>query len=139
MEETEAMIHNRRDMVTRNDLEIELNKFKQFAFAQNMVQVSVGMVLAGAFGKVVSAISNNLIMPLVQYVLSTTGEGWRAAVWKPIPSLTFEIGAFVGSFVDFLLTALVLYVLYVKIAKPILYPEANAEPAPKVPVCPPSV
>ena len=128
-----------RNLVSREELDEEFQKFKSFAFQQNMVNVAVGMVLATAFGKVVTAISNNLIMPIVNYVLSTTGEGWRAAVWKPIPSLTFEVGAFVGSFVDFLLTAVVLYVLYIKIAKPILYPEADAEPAPKVPVCPPSV
>ena len=108
------MHHQERNLISREELDQELANFKKFAFANSMVQVAVGMVLATAFGKVVSAISNNLIMPLVNYVISTTGEGWRTAVWKPIPSLTIEVGAFAGSFVDFLLTAIVLYIIYVK-------------------------
>ena len=128
----------KKELVSREDLENELKGFKKFAFQKSMIDVAVGVILAGAFQKIITAISNGVIMPLANAALSSTGDGWRNAVWKITPNVVIETGAFVGSFVDFLLTALLLYILYVKIATPLLYPEdGNDSPPLKIPIYPP--
>ncbi|GAI79417.1 unnamed protein product, partial [marine sediment metagenome] len=42
-----------------------LKEFKDFAFKGNMVDLAVGVIIGGAFGKVITSIVNDLIMPLV--------------------------------------------------------------------------
>ena len=42
-----------------------LKEFKEFAFKGNMVDLAVGVIIGGAFGKVITSIVNDLIMPLV--------------------------------------------------------------------------
>ena len=112
-----------KDFVSKEDLEKELKNFKAFALQRSMVDISVGMILATAFGKVIAAISSNLIMPLSGIFFDPDKESWRNYVWVITPSIKIETGAFFGSLIDFLLTALLLYILYIKLAKPILFPD----------------
>ena len=45
----------------------EYNEFKKFAFKKNMVELAIAFMLGGAFQQVVSAISKNLVMPIINY------------------------------------------------------------------------
>jgi large conductance mechanosensitive channel len=100
-------------------LKIEAENFKKFAFQGNIIQLAVAFILGAAFQKVVTAVSETLIMPIINFALnwlcSTTGTHWRTLTWTPIHGMTFETGAFIGSFVDFLIIAVILYILWIKI------------------------
>lgn len=100
-----------RSFIGQRDLE----GYRRFAFKDDMIKLSVGFILGSAFNKVVCGISDYLVMPVMSYLISTTGEGWRDLKFVPVYGLEFEIGRLVGVFVDFLMVSTVLYLFYVKI------------------------
>lgn len=97
----------------------EYNEWKTFALKGEMTQMAIAFILGTAFTKVVNSISNNLIMPFLNYGLSFTGDGWRKWKISPISGLEIEVGMFLGSLIDFLLISIVLYIMYRKLMKSI--------------------
>jgi large conductance mechanosensitive channel len=95
--------------------------FKKFAFKGNVVDLAVGVVIGGAFGKIVSALVADLVMPIVALVLPS-GD-WRksglvlkhAAVEKD--NVILNYGDFVGAVLDFFVVAFVLYLIVTRIIK----------------------
>ena len=100
--------------------EEELKQWKKFAFKGRMIEMAIAFILGAAFQKVVSSISQNLIMPMVNYVVGKTGEDWRDCSLSPLEGMTFELGQFAGSFLDFVLISIILYVVYRKVMFPLL-------------------
>lgn len=103
-------------------LDKELEEYKKFAFDKNMVQVAIGLVLANAFQKTVTGISDYLFMPIVNYFVNSTDGNWRDMVFTPIAGMNIEIGRLAGMFCDFFIITLILYLIYSKILKKI-WPE----------------
>jgi large conductance mechanosensitive channel len=93
----------------------DLEDYRRFAFRDDMLKLSVGFMLGGAFNGVVRAISECLVMPIVNFLISSTDGGWRNLAWQPMSGLRFEVGSLLGSFVDFFLISAILYILYMKI------------------------
>lgn len=93
----------------------EFKKYKDFAFKNDVMKLSVGVILGGSFNKVVQGISDFLIMPIVSFTISKTGKTWRDIEIIPLNGLKFEVGRLAGVFVDFLVVSLVLYLFYVKL------------------------
>jgi len=89
-----------------------LEEFKKFAFKGQMVQMAVAFMLGAAFNSVVKSISENLVMPVVNYMLSHTGTNWREYTWNPTEGLEIELGIFAGAFVDFLLIATIFFIIW---------------------------
>jgi len=77
-----------------------------------MLKMAIAFILGGAFSKTVSAISECLIMPLLNFILKFTGEHWKTATWEPLQGLVFEVGKFGAATVDFFLISLVLFVMW---------------------------
>ena len=86
-----------------------LADFKTFALKGNVVDLAVAVVIGGAFGKIVSALVADLVMPLVNAMMPQ-GD-WRK--WEASP-LHFRVGDFLGTVVDFLLVAFVVFLVMVK-------------------------
>jgi len=105
----------------KEEAQEELSKFKRFAFQGSMIQMAVAFILGAAFKNVVTSISENLIMPVINYVINwllcTTGSEWRKVSWTPVEDMTFEVGKFIGSFIDFLIIAIILYIVWKKILR----------------------
>lgn len=81
--------------------------FKTFIMKGNVVDLAIAVVIGGAFGKIVTAFVSGIVMPLLSYVLPK-GD-WQAwALGK------FEIGKVVGAAVDFIIIALVIFLVLVK-------------------------
>ena len=97
----------------------EYEQFKKFAFKGQMIQMAIAFMMGAAFSSVVKSISENLIMPVINFGLSKTGDDWREFAYTPIEGLTLELGKFCAAFVDFFLIALVLYILYAKLLQPL--------------------
>jgi large conductance mechanosensitive channel len=84
-----------------------INEFKAFALKGNVVDLAVAVVIGGAFGKIVSALVADIIMPVVGKI--TPNQEWRT--WT---AGGLKLGDFLGAVVDFFLIAAVLFVVVVK-------------------------
>ncbi len=90
-----------------------ISEFKDFAFKGNLIDMAVGVIIGGAFGKLLDSFVKNVIMPAVSLVM----PGEQGYVdWKlTIGEKTIPYGLFLGEIVSFLLIALVLFIFMVKI------------------------
>ncbi|WP_423409285.1 large conductance mechanosensitive channel protein MscL [Heyndrickxia sp. MSNUG] len=81
--------------------------FKKFALKGNVLDLAVGVIIGGAFGKIVSSLVNDIIMPIVGLV--TFGEDFSKLSYKVI-----KYGAFLQSVVNFFITAFAIF-LFIKL------------------------
>jgi large conductance mechanosensitive channel len=115
-----------------------LNEFKTFALKGNMIDLAVAVVIGGAFGAIVTSLVNDIIMPAISYVLPAgmSYEQWRiGSEAKPI-----RIGKFLAAIVNFLIVALAVFLVIVKVlgtlVKKAAPPPPPGEPATKeCPLC----
>lgn len=100
-----------------------LRDFQEFALKGSVVDLAVGVIIGAAFGKIVSSLVDNIIMPLIDPLLKMFGNDWRnlavgATKFKDgIPQDGIRIGLFLGSIVDFLIIALVIFIAIQAIQK----------------------
>jgi large conductance mechanosensitive channel len=87
-----------------------IQEFKAFALKGNVVDLAVGVVIGAAFGKIVSALVDDLIMPLVGALLP--GQEWRDFT---VTSLNFKVGHLLGQLLDFFIIAAVLFLVVQKL------------------------
>ncbi|MBC8545835.1 large-conductance mechanosensitive channel protein MscL [Clostridiaceae bacterium NSJ-31] len=89
-------------------------EFKKFAFKGNVIDMAVGVIIGGAFGKIVTSLVNDLIMPFFGYL--TAGMDFKELKWvlsKTVMQggqevvLNTEIlyGSFIQNIIDFLIIA----------------------------------
>jgi large conductance mechanosensitive channel len=92
--------------------------FKEFLLKNNVLALAVAVIVGGAVGKVVSSLAADLIMPVISLVLPS-GE-WRAAKFVLSKSVgpdgkeavnAINYGTFFGNLVDFIIIALVVYLM----------------------------
>ncbi|HEV8604882.1 MAG TPA: large conductance mechanosensitive channel protein MscL [Tepidisphaeraceae bacterium] len=102
-------------------------EFKSFAFKGNMIDLAVAVVIGAAFGAVVNSMVKNIFMPLLSYVIPNQG-GYRA--WH-IGRL--EVGAFLSEVLNFLIIALAVFLVIVKLIG-VLMQKAAPPPAPSEPI-----
>ena len=119
-----------------------IQEFKAFAMRGNVVDLAVGVVIGGAFGKIVTSMVSDVIMPFVGFL--TGGVNFtdhkfviRQAteeipnIQKAMPAITLNWGNFVQASVDFLIVAFCIF-LVVKMMAKLQKPAAPApEAAPK--------
>ena len=95
--------------------------FKKFAFKGNVVDLAVGVVIGAAFGKIVSALVADFIMPVVA-LLMPAGD-WRAngiVLREGIDEksrVILKYGDFLGAIFDFFIVAFVLFLIVSKLVK----------------------
>ena len=111
--------------------------FKEFLLKNNVLALAVAVIVGGAVGKVVSSLAADLIMPVISLMLPS-GE-WRSAKMAIGKSVgpdgkevinTINYGSFFGNVVDFLIIALVVYLITKALIK-----EAPAAPSKNCPRC----
>jgi large conductance mechanosensitive channel len=89
------------------------SEFKEFAMKGNVVDLAVGVVIGAAFGKIVSALVENVIMPPLGLALSGVSFSDLAVTLATDPSgkpVLLKYGAFLQSVFDFVIIAFVLFV-----------------------------
>ncbi len=99
-----------------------LQEFKAFALKGNVVDMAVGVIIGGAFGKIVTSLVNDVLMPPIGVLLggknfSDLGVVLKAAVLNPEtgevvdPEVLWKYGAFLQTCIDFLIIALSIFVM----------------------------
>lgn len=103
-----------------------LAEFKEFAVKGNVVDMAVGVIIGGAFGKIVSSMIENVITPLL------LNPALEAAGLSKIEELTIwggvQYGIFLSAVINFVIIALILFLMIKGINK-LKTPPTPAEPA----------
>ena len=99
-------------------------EFKKFISRGNVIDLAVGVIIGGAFSAIVTALTNHILMPLINWVLAAIigKEGMAGAVTMLSPSyvngeldmatsIYIDWGAFISAIINFLLIALVLFLI----------------------------
>ena len=97
-----------------------LKEFKQFAMRGNVIDMAVGIVIGSAFGKVVTSLVNDIIMPPIGLLLNgvnftdlkiTIKEATTDATGQAVNAITLNWGSFVQFIIDFLIIAFTVFIL----------------------------
>jgi large conductance mechanosensitive channel len=88
------------------------DEFKNFAFKGNVIDLAVGVIIGAAFGKIISSLVENLIMPLIGLVLPNP-KGYEGLSWS-VGDKTIPYGKFLADVVSFLIVAVTLFFFIVK-------------------------
>ena len=119
------------------------NEFKDFAMRGNVVDMAVGVIIGAAFGKIVTWLGNDIIMPAIG--MATGGMNFSAFKWviqKGVtegteiitPEVAITWGAFVQTIIDFIIIAFCIFVAIKFINN--LKKKPAEEPAPEAPAGP---
>ncbi len=91
-----------------------LEEFKEFIARGNVMDMAVGVIIGGAFGKIVSSLVENILMPLIGILLGGVNFSDLAVT---VGSAEVKYGIFLQSVFDFLIIALVIFIIIKQIAK----------------------
>lgn len=116
-----------------------LKEFKEFALRGNVVDLAIGVIIGGAFGKIISSLVNDILMPPIGLILGKVDFSnlYLNMSGKPYANLadaqaagaaTLNYGIFLNNVIDFLIVALVVFLLIRQINRLGRKPEAPVEP-----------
>ena len=115
-----------------------ISEFKEFAMKGNVVDLAVGVIIGTAFGKIVSALVDGVIMPVVGNLIGGVNFSELAFVLQnavigpdgkeTAAAVAIKYGAFLQTVIDFMIIAFVLFVV-IKVMNRLKKAEAAAPPA----------
>ena len=111
-------------------------EFKEFAMRGNVIDLAVGVVIGGAFGKIVSSLVDAVIMPVVGILTGGVNFSTLAVTLGTSPKgdpVLLKYGVFIQSLVDFLIIAAVIFLAIRAINRLTKPPVAVAAPPPAPP------
>lgn len=114
-----------------------MNEFKAFALQGNVVSMAVGIIIGGAFQSIITSLIDNIINPIIGCFSYGGISGLSVTIWKA----ELYIGTFVMDVVNFLVMALVVFLIVkamnTAMAKArALGPKAETPEAPATKICP---
>ncbi len=119
-----------------------IQDFKAFALKGNVIDMAVGVIVGGAFGKIVSSLVDDIIMPVITICTGNTGfenmkyvihhaEPADAALGKAaVEEVAINYGMFIQNIVDFLIIALSIFIALRVTMKFMKKEKEEAAPAP---------
>ena len=115
-----------------------MKEFKEFAMRGNMLDLAIGIIIGAAFGKVVSSVVNDVLMPPIGVLIggvdfSSFGLTLKEAVDKT-PAAIIRYGVFLNNVIDFLIVAVAVFMI-VKVINRMQVQKVVA-PAPTTKACP---
>ena len=122
-----------------------LSEFKEFAMKGNVVDMAVGVIIGAAFGKIVTSLVNDVIMPVIGVL--TGGVNFSDKKWIiqqavadgetiVTPEVAVTWGAFVQTVIDFIIIAFCIFVAIKFMNKLKRAPEPAPAPEPEAPAAP---
>jgi large conductance mechanosensitive channel len=85
-----------------------IEEFSEFLKNYQVIGLAVAVIIGAAAGKMVTAMVNDIIMPIIAVLVP--GGDWKTSVLE-IGPMKFLIGDFVGAIIDFVIVALVIYLI----------------------------
>ena len=98
-----------------------VKEFKEFITRGNVLDMAIGVVIAGAFGKITTSLVNDLLMPFIGFLCGSRDMTALNVIIRPAEvdaagevvkeAITLGFGTFVGTVIDFLLVAFVVFAI----------------------------
>ena len=98
-----------------------IEEFKTFIARGNVFDMAVGVVIGGAFGKITTSLVNDLLLPFIGWICGSRDMGAMNVLVRPAElneagevvkeAISLNFGTFIGTIIDFLLIALVVFLL----------------------------
>ena len=113
-------------------------EFKEFAVKGNVIDLAVGVIIGAAFGKIVTALVDNVIMPPIGLLIGgvdfadwawTLKEASVDAAGNPVAAVSIGIGSFLNAVIQFLIVAFAIFIA----VKAMNRLSRKEEPAPAAP------
>lgn len=117
-----------------------LKEFKAFAMRGNVLDLAIGVIIGGAFGKIITSLVNDIIMPPIGLLLGKVDFSnlYINLSGKPFANLkdaqaagaaTINYGLFLNTIIDFLIVAFIIFLIVREINRLTPKPATPAEPA----------
>ena len=119
-----------------------MTEFREFAMRGNVIDLAVGVVIGGAFGKIVSALVDKVIMPPIGVLIGGVDfaslgiilkQASVDAAGKPVPAVVLGYGEFLNAIIQFVIVAFAIFM----VVKAINAVHKKPEPAPEAPAATP--
>ncbi len=118
-------------------------EFKEFAVKGNVIDLAVAVIIGGAFGKIVSSLVADVVMPLLGVVLGGVDfTSWKLLLKPAVldqvgvavkPAVTMNLGVFIQNIFDFIIIALAIFMMVKvlgRLKRRLIKDEIQAEAAP---------
>ena len=125
-----------------------LKEFKDFIMRGNVLDMAVGVIVAGAFGKITTSLVNDVFMPFISYLFGSRDMTALNLVVRPEvvneagevvqAAITIGFGTFIATIIDFILIALVVFLVVKAINTAKAKMEKKKEEEPAAPPAPPA-
>jgi len=118
-----------------------ISEFREFAMKGNVIDLAVGVVIGASFGKIVSSLVDNIIMPPIGYLIGsvdfsdlaiTLKEATTNAAGEAVPAVQIGIGTFINTVIQFLIVAFAIFIV-VRAINRMRRTEPEPAPAPAEP------
>ena len=95
-------------------------EFREFIARGNVIDMAIGVIIAGAFGKITTALVNNILMPFISYLFGTRDMTALDLIVRPEivegdvvvqEAIVIGFGTLLATIIDFLLIALVIFII----------------------------
>jgi len=114
-------------------------EFKEFAMRGNVLDLAIGVIIGGAFGKIVTSLVNDILMPpfglllgkvdFTNLFISLSGKPYASlAEAQAAGAATINYGVFINNIIDFLIVAFVIFLVVRAMNRFLRKPAAPAEP-----------
>lgn len=98
-----------------------ITEFKEFIMRGNVLDMAIGVIIAGAFGKITSSLVNDMFMPFLGYIIGdfdlTQYNITLVPATADTEAVVLGLGTFISTIIDFLLIALIIFIMIKVFAK----------------------
>ena len=116
-----------------------IKEFKEFAMKGNVMDMAVGVIVGGAFGKIVTSLVDDVLMPIIGMLtggIDLSGLEYKMMLpavdgGEPIAGATLKYGAFIQNIIDFLIIAFCIFLMIKAMNKLTAKKEEEPAPAPE--------
>ena len=114
-----------------------ISDFKKFISRGNVVDMAVGVIIGGAFGKIVSSLVGDVIMPVISKIIGTVNfTELKITLGSEPKAPVILIGNFIQNVVNFLIIALVIFIMIRQFSRISSMFSKKEETAPSTKQCP---
>jgi large conductance mechanosensitive channel len=88
-----------------------LKEFRTFAMKGNVVDMAVGIIIGAAFGKIVSSLVNDVIMPPIGLLIGGLDFSQLSITLSTSPIVVIKYGMFINTLIDFIIVAFAIFMM----------------------------